>query len=272
MSRLPFKDRLLISDMDGTLLDSKGRVSRENKEALDRFVEGGGLFTVATGRMEKSILRFLPDIPMNVPAIVYNGAAIYDFKKDKILWQDNLTPSVLEPVKQIIKQFPGIGVEFYHGGKTYFAGENEYTLAHTKREQFKPIISEPEDIPQPWYKVILAWDPAKLKDVEEYLGKFDDSFRHTYSEPQFLELLNKHTSKGHALKVLTGMPGLSDSCVIAMGDNLNDVELIKEANIGIAVGNAHSILKIAADFCCTHHDSNAVSEVIEWLEDGKIVC
>lgn len=272
MGQLPFEGKLLVCDMDGTLLDSSSKVSKENKAALDRFVEGGGLFTVATGRMEKSVMRYLSDLPINVPAIVYNGAAIYDFQTDRLLWQDNLSPSVIEPVKKVIERFPGIGVQLYHGGRTYYVRQNDYTHAHMIREKFNPIIAELKDIPQPWFKIILAWEPKKLPEVEEFLKGFDEPFRQVFSEPQFLELLNYNTSKGNALRVLTHMLGLSKSYVIAMGDNLNDVELIKEANTGIAVENAHSVLKAAADICCAHHDRNAVSEVIKWIKDGKIVC
>jgi len=82
---LPFSNRLLICDMDGTLLDSNSRVSMENKEALDRFVAGGGFFTVATGRMEESVMKYLQDLPVNLPAIIYNGAAIYDFHTNRML-------------------------------------------------------------------------------------------------------------------------------------------------------------------------------------------
>lgn len=272
MRRQPFEGRLLVCDMDGTLLNSRSRLSLENKLALDRFVAGGGLFTVATGRMEKSVMQYLNELPVNVPAIIYNGAGIYDFKADKLLWQDNLEPDVIKPVKQVIERFPGIGVQFYHGGRTYFVRENVHTRNHMIRENFKPIICEADEVPQPWFKVILTWDPPKLPEVEDFLKDFDVPFSLVYSEPQFLEVLNSSTSKGNALKVLKRILGLEKSCVIAMGDNLNDVELIREAKVGIAVENAHEALKQAADMCCTDHDSNAVSQVISWLEEGKIVC
>jgi len=270
--RLPYEGRLLVCDMDGTLLDSSGKVSEENKAALDRFVEGGGLFTVATGRPVEAVKSYLPDLPVNVPTILYNGAVIYDFKTEKVCWEDNLMPNIIHPITQVIEHFPGIGIQVCHGSRIYLVRQNEYTRAHMIREKFKPIIAELDDIPQPWIKILLAWEPEKLSDVEAFLNGFSEPFRHVYSEPQFLEILNKGVSKGNALKVLTNKLGLSKACVIAMGDNLNDVELIEEANIGIAVGNAHSSLKAAADICCAHHDRNAVSEVIDWIKDGKLVC
>ena len=270
MGLLPFKDKLLICDMDGTLLDSSSRLSRENKTAIDRFVAGGGLFTVATGRMEKSVMQYLQDLPINLPAIVYNGAAIYDFQADRLLWQDNLVPGVIDPVKEVMERFPEIGVEFFHGGMTYFVRENRYTYEHMLREKFDPIVTAVDEVPHPWFKVILAWEPRRLAEVEEFLMEFRTLFSQVYSEPQFLELLNLNVSKGNALKVLIQMLGLDHTCVISMGDNLNDIELIREANVGIATGNAHRALKAAADLCCSHHDLNAVSEVISWIENGKI--
>lgn len=302
MECLPFKGRLLICDMDGTLLDSNSRLSKGNKVALERFVAGGGLFTVATGRMEKSVMQYLQDLPVNLPAIVYNGAAIYDFQTNRKLWQSNLVPGIIEPVKKVIDRFPDIGVEFYHEGMTYYVRENRYTFEHMLRECFEPFIVSVDEVPQPWSKVILAWDPNRLPEVEEFLKSFQVPnnqisnnqvsssqvsnnkgssnqmssnqvpFTQVYSEPQFLELLNHNVSKGSALKVMIEMLDLDKTCVISMGDNLNDLELIREANVGIAVENAHEALKEAADLCCCHHNLNAVSEVINWLENNKIVC
>ncbi len=272
MGRLPFEGKLLVCDMDGTLLNSKSKLSAVNKAALDRFTAGGGLFTVATGRMERSVLQYLDSLPINVPAIIYNGAGIYDFKSGRLLWQDTLPEGMIGPVKQVIDRFPGIGVQVYHGGSTYFITENDHTRAHAVRENFEPVITRPEDIPQPWFKIILAWDPPKLGDVERFLGRFDIPFRQVFSEPQFLELLNKDTSKGSALKVLKKMLDLEKYCVVAMGDNMNDMELVQEAAIGIAVDNATESLKASANLCCTCQDRDAVSEVIGWIEEGKIAC
>lgn len=273
MSRLPYEGRLLVCDMDGTLLDSASKLSIENKRALERFVAGGGLFTVATGRMEKSVQRYVKDLPINVPAIVYNGAGIYDFQADRLLWEDTLEPGVVEPiVNSAIEKFHDIGVEVYHDAKMYLVKGNEHTHNHIVREMFEPIMTSLDGVPKPWTKVILAWDPPKLAQVDEFLNGFDEPFAHVYSEPQFIELLNQNVSKGSALKVLRRMLDFDKACVIAVGDNLNDVELLKEADIGIAVGNAHQMLKEVADLHCTNNDNDAVSEVIGWIVDGKIAC
>lgn len=272
MGGLQFEGWLLVCDMDGTLLDSSSRLSSANKAALKRFVAGGGLFTVATGRMEKSVMQYLQDLPVNLPAIVYNGAAIYDFKEERMLWQLHLLPDIIEPVKKVIERFPGIGAVLYRCQETYFVRENKYTYEHLNRENLMPVITDVDEVPQPWLKVILTWDPHRLPQVEEFLKGFNAQFSQVYSEPQFLELLNRDASKGNAMKRLIQMSGLDNVRVVGMGDNLNDMELIREADIGVAVENAHETLKAFADMCCSHHDANAVSEVIGWIEDGRIVC
>ena len=269
-NKCPFEGRLLITDMDGTLLNKEHLVSPENSKALRRFTEGGGLFTLATGRMEKTVKPYLVDLPVNVPGIIYNGAAIYDFSENRVLWHNCLPDSITEVSQGILDRFPDIGFEVLHDGDIYFIRKNEETERHSIREGFDSIISTLDRVPKPWYKVLLAWKPDNLAVVEAWLKETGGDFHAVYSEPQFLELLNSSASKGHALKQLLSMQGLQGLKVTAMGDNMNDLEMLKEADIGIATGNAHELLREAANLCCSTNDRHAVAEVIGWMEDGVI--
>lgn len=261
----PFRGVLLLSDMDGTLLDNKRRLSERNRAAIDRFVKGGGLFSLATGRMKASVDLY--KLPICVPAIIYNGAAIYDFKKDKTLWSNNLQECMKNVVDQIIKRFEGIGLEIYSEGTIYITNENEHTIDHMIRERFTPVYFESlDEVPQPWTKVLLAWDPKKLPNVENFLKGFTEPFEQVYSEPQFLELLNKGISKGSGLMRLKQLMDEEISCIIAIGDNMNDIELIQEADVGVATGNAKESLKKIADFCCMDNDHDAIADVIDKVE------
>ena len=265
-----FKGKLLVCDMDGTLLNSRHQVSEENRKALQHFVRNGGLFTVATGRNEISVRDFIHELPICAPVIVYNGASIYDFPSGRIFWHRYLDNSAKAIVEELMNVFPELGVEVYQGEDIYFVRENEITFDHLSRETFVPVRIPLSEVPFPWVKVLLAWDNKNLKEVEEYLNKKQLGFRHVFSEPFFLELLNFEATKGHALKELTGILGIPASSVIAMGDNPNDEELLEFAGTGIAVSNAHDVLKRVANLFCCHHDENAVSQVIGWLEKGVL--
>lgn len=81
-----FDGYLLVSDMDGTLLNSKGKLSEENKKAIEYFVDNGGQFTLATGRMLPSIKRHIHKMKVTLPVIMYNGTKVYDFNSDEVIW------------------------------------------------------------------------------------------------------------------------------------------------------------------------------------------
>jgi Cof subfamily protein (haloacid dehalogenase superfamily) len=270
MKRLPLECTLLVCDMDGTLLDSKCKISDKNLKAINRFVDKGGTFTLATGRMETSTRHYLDILPINAPVILYNGALIYDFKEEKVLDCNFLEYGTESIIKEIMNEFPELGIEIFHGGDAYFIRESEETELHKIKENLHPLLVDVENIPKPWYKVILAWKPDKLVKVEEFLKTRAGHFDMVYSEPQFIELINKGVSKGNALSRLVYILSLPLEKVVAVGDNMNDMEMIKIAGAGFAVENAHNKLKTCARYHCCHHNDHAISEVISWIEKNRI--
>lgn len=272
MEKKPYEGYLIISDMDGTLLDSDHKISRENIDALNGFVGNGGKFTVATGRNEDSVKLFLRDIPINAPAILYNGALIYDMASGKRLWQDFIDNGVEQAIKDVLEKFPETGIEIYSEEESYFLRENNISQEHSKRLGSAPKTAELKEIPRPWYKVMLLDEHERLNCVKRYLDDNYNCFRSVFSEPQFLELLGAGTSKGNALKRLTAILGMDMSGVISIGDNLNDVEMILYAGVGVAVRNAHKELIQIADYCSGTNDEHALRNVIRWLanRDNRI--
>jgi len=262
-----FSGFMLVCDMDGTLLNSKLEVSDENVRAIEYFVDNGGVFTIATGRMELGVRKYLRLLPVNAPVILYNGASIYDFEKEKSLWDIHLEGEISVILKDLLNKFTYLGIEIFEGGDSvYLLRENEETEKHRKKEGFAPQIITVDQIPDCLYKVILTADPNSLKDVENYLKGKDTTFRMVYSEKQFLEILNKEASKGRALRELAKILGVSMSNVISMGDNQNDIEMVEMSGTGFAVENAQPDLLRIADYCSVHHDRHAVAYVVNWLK------
>jgi len=272
--KYPFKDILLACDMDGTLLDSKKQISRENREAVKYFVEKGGSFTIATGRMDLGIVQYMPQLTVNAPVILYNGSQIYDYWKKETLWCKLLPTDVRSVLVHLMKKFPQMGVEVFHGGHMILLRENDTTEMHLKRAEFFPRRASIEEVPDGWYKVMLAWEHEKLLEVEKYILENiinkESAFYTVFSEPIFLEILSRDASKGAALKELIRMLEISPSRVIAVGDNLNDVDMIQAAGIGIAVENAHEQLKKVADYCFPDNDNHVVSKIVEWLDKKEV--
>lgn len=271
MENKKFKGILLVCDMDGTLLNSYNQISTENLMALNRFVDKGGLFTVATGRIETSVAHYLDSLPINAPAILYNGAMIYDFGTGQVLWDVRLPQQAAHVPQIILQSFPGLGVEIYKKGKVYLSAENAWTLRHLQKEQISfersPAL---ENISEPWQKVLLAGDPAEIDQVEIFLNQKNLPFMFVRSEEYFLEILPPGINKGAALLFLTRYLGLPPSRVVAVGDNPNDREMLETAGFGVAVGNAHVDIKKIASFCSSDNDQHAVAEVVSWMEQNML--
>lgn len=271
MENMPFRGTLLVCDMDKTLLNSQSKVSAKNLEALRNFTQKGGLFTIATGRMYEAVKPYITNLPINAPGILYNGAMIYDFKSNKAIWNKCLENQIYHMICDIYNRFEDVGIEVYSGDKIYIARESIDTKKHIIREVLTPAESKLEEIPFPWIKILMADEHKRLKEVEEYLKDKLNGSRTVFSEPQFLEIVEDSVSKGAALTQLKEILGYNHLRTISVGDNLNDVELIKHADIGIAVNNAHPYLKEVADMCCCHHDEDAIAQVVEWIEKNKLV-
>ena len=77
-----FDGVMILTDMDGTLLNSQRQLSRGNQEAARYFMEQGGLFSVATGRAKRAMEYFMPELAINAPAVLFNGSVVYDFEKN----------------------------------------------------------------------------------------------------------------------------------------------------------------------------------------------
>lgn len=263
-----FERTILVSDMDGTLLDSQGSISRKNIKALQHFVNLGGHFTLATGRSEATIARFMDELPVNLPVILYNGAVLYDFSQQRVLWTQCLPTGLGGYLDQLANDFPGIGMEIFRDGQVFCIHENSFTRDHACKELFSPQWGTVDSIQEPWFKVLCAWEHSRLVDVKTYVDTHFPGVRCTFSEPEFLEILHAGASKFHALEVLMDKVGLQGSRTVALGDSMNDMEMVSQATVGIAVENAAPALKAVARYHGAHHDAHALAQAISWLEEG----
>jgi Cof subfamily protein (haloacid dehalogenase superfamily) len=260
-----FSGKLLVTDMDGTLLSSTKHLSNENIEAIQYFVEEGGLFSIATGRIEGSVAPYAARLPVNAPAILYNGGMLYDFNKQEVIWQSVL-PSCTQYLQLVLEQYPGIGVEIYQQGCVCVLAENKQITKHLHDEQFDRVwVNTLMEVPSPYQKVLFGWDPKRLDALEVDFAEMKLPCRIIRSEASFLEWSPAEVSKGHALQQLVKHLQISTEDVIAIGDHMNDLELIAVAGLGVAVENATPQLKQIAKRMSIDHDQHAVAHLIRQM-------
>jgi Cof subfamily protein (haloacid dehalogenase superfamily) len=267
MQKLPLSGILLVSDMDGTLVNRKFLIPVRNLEAIERFIEKGGLFTLATGRSTVSAGRYLDILKLNAPAIVMNGAAIYDYANEKYVFGEALPEICIEVVRRVIERFPDIGIEIYIGSDIYILSQNRLTDRHVVNEKFKYTLTDVDHLPPGSQKLLFAGENERLRELEAFIDGIETEGLHfVYTGNYFYEALLDGVSKGTALLRLESILGIKHENTVSIGDYYNDVELLQLAHRGIAVEDAPDEIKDVADLIVGKCDDGAVADVIEIIE------
>ena len=257
---------MLLSDMDGTLLNSKKQITDVDRAAIERFTRLGGRFTVATGRTIQSFEQYRAMIELKYPVIMYNGAAIHDFTNGKTLYTCPLSSEARAITQEILDLMPDVGGEVLKVEGTYVYRNSDYQKLHTKLCNIVPNYAKLAEIPEGgWLKVLFAMSPEDMDYIQVLVRqKGYDTVDFVKSSEMFYEMLPKGVSKGSALSEFRKLPGMEEFTFVSIGDFDNDIEMIKAADLGACPANAEGSVKNVADLVLSHtNEDGAVAELID---------
>ncbi len=257
---------LLITDMDGTFLPTNKIPSKGNLEAIKKFQNAGGKFTIATGRAYQATTQYFEYFNVNFPMIMFNGGMIYDINENKSIYDVFVPPAAKEITTNILNKFPNLGCELLTD-KVNVINENDTEKNHIKICKVTPNYADINQVKDSWYKVLFADTKENLDVVEAYVAKQKflgvDFVR---SDLNYFEILPLNNSKGSALKAMRKICGIEDYTIAAIGDYNNDIEMIKEADLGVCPSNAVDAVKDVADLVLKEScDENAIASVIDYI-------
>ncbi len=236
-----FQGVLLATDYDETLYGTQVGISRENRAAMEYFISQGGLFTVSTGRSLRnfSIQMEKESLPLNAPAILSNGANIYDYRAGRLLLEQLTDKAVIAHMAQVARVFPDLGFEAYCREEVYIHNPNSVTRRHLERAGLRGIETPILNMPAPWTKAILQQeDHGLLLNIQAYIQKtWPQAYEVIFSNEVLLELTRKGTDKGSAVLWLAGHLGVERSHLYCAGNGQNDLPMLKVAAEGFAPSN-----------------------------------
>ncbi len=266
-----FKGMMIASDIDGTILPHKGKISDKNKKAIRYFEENGGIFTLVTGRSIVAAKYIAEEIGISVPLVVDNGALIYDFKTDEILHKTDLPDIAFDILINVLKKFPKASAQTYRDKDFYIHNLNEHILNHVtgvERTSFdESLVIPAEKSPAPWQKVLIACDEALASEVYDYAVTLPhEGINIVRSSKHYVELVPLNSTKGEGTLRLAEMLGIKREKLFTAGDYLNDRELIKVAGKSFAPCDAHEEIKALADFTVGKCEDAVVADIIEYIE------
>jgi len=258
--------RLLAIDLDGTLLTPRPsrNITPRARRALARAVKAGVTLVIATGQNLAVLRAMCGDLPLNGPQIIENGAVIADIS-------GNITHEHHLPADQVLPALDLLRDSGFH--RAFHTIHRVYVDRGTPRarEWYSPPVPPVEELddvaslsPLPCIKVVgIADEPTIRSRRDDFEQRFAGKLYVTQSSFDLIEFLHPEVSKGNALRQIAADLSIPACEVVAIGDNHNDLGMLRFAGLGVAMGNAHDEVKAEADFVTRSNAEDGVAVVIE---------
>ena len=262
--------KIVFSDLDGTLLSSDKSISGGNRAAIDRATKAGHSFVIATGRPFESAKMVSDSLGLNGEGcyiVSYNGGHVYDCYRKKVLFSRQMAMQTIRELFALADE-AGLYVHTYQNGEILTKAATEEMEWYASRTNLKacPRADVLDYLTREPNKAIVIdlHDHARLERFRvEHEQWAKGKCRMLFSCPQYLEVVPEGISKQTGINFLADYLGVDRADTIAVGDETNDIEMIKAAGIGVAVSNANPAAKEAADYVTvSSNDEDAIAEVI----------
>lgn len=256
------KYKMVVMDMDDTLLRDDLTLSEKNRETIIEAQKAGVKVVLASGRPTFAMKETAKQLGMDkfgTYMISYNGAVITDLSTDEIIFEKSLSKEMAHKLYDYSKEH-NMYIHTYVNEVIVTPKLNEYTdievnitgMPVTEIDDFYSTVKGNV------IKVLMLQEPQYLKNVSEKLKEHvEGDMNMTISKPFFLEFMDKGIDKASGVERIANMLGIERESVVAIGDSYNDLGMINYAGFGVCVANAKEDVKKACDYIT---DSN--------LDDG----
>ncbi|WP_308282955.1 HAD family hydrolase [Pseudonocardia nigra] len=263
--------RLVATDVDGTLLDPDERVSPRAAAVIGRLVEAGAGFVLVTGRPPRWIPPVVAQLGVGRLAVCANGSVLYDAVTDEVVWARTLDPATLADLAEAAATaLPGCGLAVERVGSRAFDGAGAQFVAepdyrHAWPDADNDVAPRSELLSRPAVKLLVR-SPRLSSDamVAALAPVVGDAADLTFSHPRGLvEISPPSVTKATGLAEVAQQHGVEAADVIAFGDMPNDLEMLRWAGHGVAMGNAHPALLEVADEVTASNGEDGLALVLE---------
>lgn len=265
-------NKILFSDLDATLLCDDKTISDKNRQMIQKMLEMGNYFVVATGRPVESGRAVIKELGLTMPGcymIAFNGAVVYDCAADRILLKKAVPVEVVHELFERAKK-DGIYAQTYNTVDIItkeHTKELDYYRERSGMHAYKltqNVLEALDEEPQKVILIRLEKDEKLVAFQKKNAAWAKGKCNSFFSCREYLEYCPVDTDKGTGAEFLIKLLDLPMTSTIAVGDEQNDIPMLKKVHMGVAMKNATEETKAAADYI-TENDNNhdAIAEVIE---------
>ena len=265
--------RMVVTDLDGTLLNSQKQVSEGNIEAIFKLKDQDVKFVMATGRSDVMTRAYTKKIKNADIVIGCDGAIIRNIRTGEILYENHISSETCHKAFKICQKY---GLDYYVFAKDELVSddpENERFILHQK---FNENVLEDEQIPMQVvedldryvddhivYKIVASHNDTNYLDEVAKVVKKETDADAIRSGKRVLAIKARGVSKAEAIKKLAQALDISIKDIIAFGDEVNDIEMLRLVGLGIAMENADDVVKEAADQIAGNNDADGVGKELD---------
>jgi len=258
------KYKMLVLDMDDTLLTDDHTISEENKKMLAQAKDLGVYIVLASGRPTPAMTAYAKELELyDSYMISYNGAVITDLSNDTVIFEQTLTQEQIHALYDYSVQHKTHIITYVNNqivsetDSQYIDIEKNITgLAHNKVTDFKAEVQSAA------IKCILLEDPEYLKTVETHLKEAMPHLSVCMSKPFFLEVAQNGIDKAASIRFLAKKLNIQQQEIIAVGNAGNDLTMVEYAGLGVWVDNVTPELRDRADVIVASNNDHGVAEVV----------
>lgn len=258
--------KMVCLDIDGTLLNSEHKISHKTKKVIhDVAVHKKIPVILVSSRMPKGMLFLQKELDITEPMVCYNGALIID-KDNAVLLNVTIPVFIAQQVYDISKSL-NVHLSIYKDDEWYIEDMDEWAMQESAITKAIPNIAQFNELFNTWSDNNTGPNKflcmGKSEDIKEVKEKLYEKLLHELniyeSKLTYLEINHKNASKMTSIDSLAKRFGIKKSEIIAIGDNYNDIDMLKYAGVGIAMGNAPDDVKKHADFVTSTNDEDGVA-------------
>jgi Cof subfamily protein (haloacid dehalogenase superfamily) len=246
------KYKLLVVDIDGTLIGKDGSISAEDREAIAKVRRAGIGVSLSTGRAAQGCLPIINQLALDGYHVFFDGALVSNFSEE--IYAEPIDSGVVREAIEFTRQ-NDIYLELYSASRFFVERESWATEIHREFFNLKPTVV---DFTGLWEREriikggLVTASPEEAAKVENFRLKFKRSLHFSmarspaYPDIDFFNVVDLGVSKGKALAALTSHLGISTAEVMAIGDGTNDIPLLSSVGLAVAMDNAPDEVKAVA--------------------------
>ena len=264
--------RLIALDVDGTIRDRDRQISERTRAAIRRVRKSGAFVTLATGRTFLSALSAYTDLDLTCPIITFQGAHVSE-PDGEVLWHTPLTSEMIGAALDALAGRTEFDVMAYYGNDVFVIEASDWAIDYGERNSIPiHVVHQSKIRSTPMTRLVVKGSDDAIELLEiELNDRFGDALYVTRSLSYFCEILHPDAGKDKAIGWLCKYLNVSPRDTLAFGNGYNDIQMLSEAGLGVAVDGGVPQAIAVADLVAPSMEDDGVARVLEYLLDGGYV-